>query len=123
MNDPAANLGELAITGGPGRPKGSKNKATRYRALIDDAMSQEDEREIWLAMIRLARGLPDGVPDVTAARLIMEYRYGKPRQVIEADVNIGLQELVFTVVPMSNDSETSDGNSGTEIHEAANELS
>ncbi|KKN81062.1 hypothetical protein LCGC14_0322810 [marine sediment metagenome] len=109
MADPTANLGELAITGGPGRPKGSKNKATRYRALIDEAMSQDDERAIWQALIGLAKGCSEVPADVIAARLIMEYRYGKPRQVIEADVNIGLQELVFTVVPMSNESETNDG--------------
>ncbi len=112
MADPTANLGELAITGGPGRPKGSKNKATRYRALIDEAMSQDDERAIWQALIGLATGGEGPSDAIAAARLIMEYRYGKARQVIEADVNIGLQELVFTVVPMSNESETSDGDSG-----------
>ena len=113
MDDPTANLGELAITGGPGRPKGSKNKATRYRALIDEAMSQDDERAIWGRLIALAT-VGTGTDAIGAARLIMEYRYGKARQVIEADVNIGLQELVFTVVPMSNESETSDGDRETQ---------
>jgi len=80
-------------SGNAGRRKGSRNKATRYRAALDDALTEERELELWRALVSMAIG-----GDVPAARLIMEYRYGKPRQEIEVQAAYGLQNLVFNVV-------------------------
>ncbi len=84
--------------GNSGRPKGSRNKATRYRASLAEALTEEREFELWRALIAVAI---DG--DVPAARLVMEYRYGKPRQVPEIGTDFGLQSVQFVVMPVGDD--------------------
>lgn len=117
MPDPTSNLGEHAKRGGPGRPKGSKDKVTRHRALIDEVLTEDDERAIWMSVASMAKGDDKTAPDLAAWRLILEYRYGKPTQTVELDAGSGLKEVVFKVVPVSNDSESSDGdNNDTSVH-------
>lgn len=101
--DDGGHLGEHLKYGGPGRPPGSLSKVTKHRALILEAMNDEAELAIWDKMIELASG-----GDIAAARVCMEYSYGKPKQVHEVEGNIGLQHVEFTVAPMSQDSETTD---------------
>ena len=106
--DDGSNLGEH-LGRSPGRPKGSLNKTTRHRALVLQAMDEESELTIWRKITDLAA---DG--DIAAARLCMEYAYGKPRQVHEIDTAGGLQEIKFVVAPVSHESETTDdGNTTT----------
>lgn len=106
--DDGGNLGDYAITGGPGRPRGSLNKATQHRALIAQAMTDDDELAIWLVLANQAKK-----GDIAAARLVMEYKYGKPKQVHEIDADIGLQHLNFAVAPLSHESDTTDDASST----------
>ncbi len=80
--------------GSPGRPIGSRNKTTIHRAALAEVLTDERENELWESLVAMAI---DG--DVPAARLVMEYRYGKPRQVHEVHGDFGLRTLNFTVMP------------------------
>ena len=62
-------------------------------------MTEEREVELWGALVKLAIG-----GDVAAARLVREYRYGKPRQELEIQGDFGLQELTFNVVRVGEES-------------------
>ena len=80
--------------GNPGRPRGSRNKATLHRAALAQCMGEDDELAIWRALVELAK-----TGDIAAARVCMEYRYGKPRQVHEIETDFGLQSVQFIVAP------------------------
>lgn len=43
--NPAEHLGDYAITGGPGRPKGHKNKSTLFREALLEVFFEEDGKE------------------------------------------------------------------------------
>ncbi len=85
-------------SGNGGRPKGSLNKTTQHRAALAKALGEEGEVEVWEVVIKAAN---DG--DVQAARLIMEYLHGKPRQVHELETDFGLQHVTFNVVPWDHE--------------------
>ncbi len=87
--------------GNSGRPKGSKNKATRYRAALAEVLTEGCEIELWRALVKLAIA-----GDVQAARVVLEYRYGKPRQVPEIGTDFGLQSVQFVVMPLREESES-----------------
>ncbi len=91
------NPGRFQV-GNSGRPKGSKNKATLHREALAEVLTLEREHELWRSLIALAI---DG--DVAAARVVLEYRYGKPRQVHEIEGDFGLQALTFNVVPVGQE--------------------
>ena len=101
MASDVGHLGQYAVTGGPGRPKGSKTKATRHKALVADAVSEREELLIWDKIRRMAL---DG--DLVAARMIMEYLCGKPKQSHEIDLDLGLQHISFTVAPSPKSEDT-----------------
>ncbi len=81
--------------GNAGRPKGSVNKTTLYRAALEATLTEERELQLWEKLIDLAIA-----GDVSAARVVLEYRYSKPRQELEIQGDFGLQHLEFNVVPM-----------------------
>ena len=59
--------------GGPGRRRGSKNVATRYKEEIRQHFGDSEFGEVVEAMIARAK---DG--DVAAAKLLLSYRLGQP---------------------------------------------
>lgn len=63
---------------GAGRRKGTKNKATEdVKKLIDENV---DFNMIIQGLYKLAKG-----GDTYAAKTLLEYRYGKPKQPVEGD--------------------------------------
>lgn len=66
--------------GNPGRIKGTRIKTTIYRAALNAVVNVTREKAMWAAMLKKAL---EG--DVAAARLIVEYKHGKPQQAITLD--------------------------------------
>lgn len=77
--------------GNPGRPKGSKNRTTIYRQALNSVINLKREKAMWAAMLKKAVN-----GDVSAARLIAEYKHGKPQQAITLD---GALEHEHHVIP------------------------
>lgn len=77
--------------GNPGRPKGSKNRTTVYRQALGSVVNLKREKAMWAAMLKKAVN-----GDVSAARLIAEYKHGKPQQAITLD---GAIEHEHHVIP------------------------
>ena len=69
--------------GHTGRPKGTKNRTTIYRTALDDVVDLTREKAMWAAMLKEALG-----GDVAAARLIAEYKHGKPQQAVTLDATV-----------------------------------
>lgn len=63
-----------------GRPKGSKNRTTIYRTALNAVVNVTREKAMWAAMLKKAL---EG--DVAAARLIAEYKHGKPQQAVNIE--------------------------------------
>lgn len=71
---------KLFEKGNPGRPKGTRNRTTIYRAALNAVVNVTREKAMWAAMLKKAL---EG--DVSAARLIAEYKHGKPQQAVTLD--------------------------------------
>lgn len=69
--------------GNPGRPKGTRNRTTIYRAALNAVVNITREKAMWAAMLKKAL---EG--DVSAARLIAEYKDGKPQQALTLNATV-----------------------------------
>lgn len=79
---------------GAGRPVGSVNKSTLYiKEILDKSV---DFAEIARKMYELAIGLGGKPPDPVAARLLFEYRFGKPHQSMDITANFNISQTNFT---------------------------
>lgn len=72
---------------GKGRPK--RNTEEKYLRVFSDTVSEDDLKDIILAVMARAKA-----QDMVAARLILEYALGKPKQEMKveavSDLNIAL---------------------------------
>ena len=66
-----------------GRPKGTKNRTTIYRTALNAVVNVTREKAMWAAMLKKALN-----GDVAAARLIAEYKHGKPQQAVTLDATV-----------------------------------
>ena len=79
-----------------GKPKGIKNKSSKAKKIVKDAMreclTEEAMAEVWDAMIRKAkRG------NTEAAKLLVAYKYGKPSQTHNIESELPLKSINFII--------------------------
>ena len=99
MIDPTNRLGDFAVHGGPGRPKGSKNRVTRmseeFRAKMLELVAEDDYRFISVLAEKAADGdLKAGAMVIDLLRIVM------PKHVIENVENLDEIDIEETVRQM-----------------------
>ena len=93
---------------GAGRPAGGVNRATQeIKNIIDESV---DFYEVIGKIMELVKGVsvvqntPDGPivyerpPDSNAAKLLLEYRFGKPKQQMDVSIDT-LEPTIINIVP------------------------
>lgn len=93
---------------GAGRPKGLRNKTNdEIRGLLD---ANVDFTEVIRGLVELSKGITvervvkdarlvfTEKPDPVASKILLEYRFGKPVQQIEAEVKGEITEIRRTVI-------------------------
>lgn len=76
---------------GPGRPKGSKGIRARSRDLIERAIDDKTVRAILKTVVTQALS-----GDLTAAKLALEYRLGKPHQTQDISLEVETESAITT---------------------------
>lgn len=76
--------------GGPGRPKGSKNKVSEMRAALMDLTNEEEVAAVMRSVVWAARARVDSAgnvipPDLAAARLYLDMVVGRAPQQVEVE--------------------------------------
>ena len=90
-----------------GRPKGATNISTRaIKDIIDECV---DMKDVVNKLIELIEGVEvedssgeetviyTTKPDVQAAKILLEYRYGKPNQSVALSGEVGLIQLISEI--------------------------
>ena len=99
MNNPINRLGKYAIEGGPGRPKGSRNRVSRmseeFRAKMLELVAEEDYKFIRI----LAEKAESGCLKSTAF-VIDLLRIVVPKHVIEDVENLDETDIAETIIQL-----------------------
>ncbi|MCH9022371.1 MAG: hypothetical protein IID32_06370 [Planctomycetes bacterium] len=99
MSNPIDRLGKYAITGGPGRPKGSKNRVTRmaeeFRSKTLELVAEDDYKFIKVLAEKAENG------DMKAAAMVVDLlRIVMPKHIIEEVENSDEADITETIIQL-----------------------
>jgi hypothetical protein len=91
--NPIQGLGQYAITGGPGRPKGCLNKLTRLKEKLLKVASQEQIEEIYREFCKGSK-----IDKLEALKIFVSMLPKETQSKVDMDVSVGPKVIIIREV-------------------------